>query len=88
MGPCCPRSFSTKIGPLLPTETLIEEETLPFYSQSNYYPVKIGDVYQSRYKVVGKLGYGAYSTVWLCRDLWSLLYEQFFYSLKRLIHVL
>ncbi|KAL2854199.1 kinase domain protein [Aspergillus pseudodeflectus] len=49
--------------------TLIEEETLPHYNPAHYYPVKIGDVYQDRYQVAGKLGYGAYSTNWLCQDL-------------------
>ena len=29
----------------------------------------MGEVFQSRYQVVGKLGYGGYSTAWLCRDL-------------------
>jgi hypothetical protein len=34
-----------------------------------FYPVRIGEIFDSRYKVVGKLGYGAYSTVWLCRNV-------------------
>lgn len=46
----------------------IEEETLPFYHQKHYYPVKIGQVFNSRYRVIAKLGYGAYSTVWLAWD--------------------
>lgn len=29
----------------------------------------IGDVYHDRYLVVKKLGWGHFSTVWLCRDL-------------------
>jgi hypothetical protein len=51
------------------TAELIEEEKLPFYVAENFYPVKIGETFHSRYRVLGKLGYGAYSTVWLCRDL-------------------
>ncbi|KAE8351352.1 kinase domain protein [Aspergillus coremiiformis] len=51
------------------TETRIEEETLPHYRPENYYPVKIGDIYNDRYQITGKIGYGAYSTSWLCRDL-------------------
>ncbi|KAB8256306.1 kinase-like domain-containing protein [Aspergillus pseudonomiae] len=47
----------------------LEEETLRWYSPDLFYPVKIGDVFRSRYQVVGILGYGGYSTVWLCRDL-------------------
>ena len=71
--PSCARRFSTCQAPLLSGDTLIEEETLPFYEPQQYYPVNIGDVYRSKYQVVGKLGYGAYSTVWLCRDLRYLL---------------
>jgi hypothetical protein len=47
----------------------IEEETFSDYLAARYYPVRIGEVLDSRYQVVGKLGYGAYSTVWLARDL-------------------
>jgi hypothetical protein len=46
-----------------------EEETLPHYSHDQFYPVHVGQLLGSSYKVVGKLGYGAYSTVWLCRDM-------------------
>ncbi|EKM75278.1 hypothetical protein AGABI1DRAFT_123298 [Agaricus bisporus var. burnettii JB137-S8] len=48
---------------------LIEEENLPDYLATRYYPVRIGNVLASRYQVVGKLGYGATSTVWMARDL-------------------
>lgn len=34
-----------------------------------FYPVHLGEVIKARYRVIGKLGYGANSTVWLCRDL-------------------
>lgn len=47
----------------------IEEETLPFYKPSNFYPAYIGQVLASKYRVVGKLGFGASSTVWLAWDL-------------------
>lgn len=53
----------------LPRELPIEEETLPYYKPEQYYPVNIGDVYNARYQIAGKLGYGAYSTNWLCQDL-------------------
>jgi len=32
-------------------------------------PQQLGDVFDSRYQVVAKLGFGTASTVWLCRDL-------------------
>ncbi|KXT08415.1 hypothetical protein AC579_3809 [Pseudocercospora musae] len=47
----------------------IEEETLPDYDAEHFYPVHIGDTLNARYSVLGKLGYGITSTVWLCRDL-------------------
>lgn len=46
----------------------IEEETLSRYDKKRYYPVKIGAVFHDRYTILAKLGYGAYSTVWLARD--------------------
>lgn len=49
--------------------TEIEEENLPGYIAERYYPVHIGQIFNSRYQVVTKLGFGATSTVWLCRDL-------------------
>jgi len=54
----------------IPSEPLpaIEEETVRGYKAEHYYPVQIGHVFQDRYRVVGKLGYGSASTVWLCRD--------------------
>jgi hypothetical protein len=48
---------------------LYEEERLPWYSHDQFYPARIGEVLDSSFKVIGKLGYGAYSTVWLCRDI-------------------
>ncbi|KAI0687183.1 CMGC/SRPK protein kinase [Cytidiella melzeri] len=54
---------------LVDNSHLIEEETWPWYHSNEFYPVRIGDIYQSQYQVVGKLGYGGYGTVWLCRDL-------------------
>ncbi|KAK2757613.1 hypothetical protein FQN54_004582 [Arachnomyces sp. PD_36] len=46
----------------------IEEQSLPRYHERNYYPVKIGEVFNDQYRVISKLGYGAYSTVWLAWD--------------------
>ncbi|KAJ5212360.1 protein kinase [Penicillium cinerascens] len=46
----------------------IEEQTLPFYHRKYYYPVKINQVFNDRYRIIAKLGYGAYSTVWLAWD--------------------
>jgi non-specific serine/threonine protein kinase len=57
------------VAHIIHTKSPIEEETLPHYKAAHYYPVRIGDVYHTRYEVAGKLGYGAYSTSWLCKDL-------------------
>lgn len=46
-----------------------EEETLPAYAAEQFYPVHIGEKLNSRYHVIGKLGFGANSTVWFCRDI-------------------
>ncbi|RPD55439.1 putative CDK4/6 [Lentinus tigrinus ALCF2SS1-7] len=67
--PSPPRPPSTANFSLIESSQLIEEESLPWYDPRDFYPVRIGDVFQSRYQVIGKLGYGGYSTVWLCRDL-------------------
>lgn len=45
-----------------------EVERLERYQPGGYHPIMIGDVLHFRYQVVHKLGYGAYSTTWLCRD--------------------
>ena len=37
--------------------------------QGGYHPVKVGDLYNNRYHVIRKLGWGHFSTVWLCWDL-------------------
>lgn len=71
---------SDLIFSLLPR--LFEEEFIPYdagleepaadYKPGGYHPVKIGDKYTSdlsRYKVVQKLGWGHFSTVWLCVSL-------------------
>ncbi|KAG4262416.1 CMGC/SRPK protein kinase [Fusarium proliferatum] len=64
-----PLVFSSPDVSKVPKEVKIEEERFPDYVASRYYPVKIGEVLRDRYQVVGKLGFGASSTVWLARDL-------------------
>lgn len=39
------------------------------YRKGGFHPLHIDDVLHSRYRVVNKLGYGAYATVWLVDDL-------------------
>ena len=63
------REFSNLCFERISESERIEEENLPNYLAARYYPVRIGDLFASRYQVVGKLGFGATSTVWLARDL-------------------
>ena len=44
------------------------EEPVSDYRPSGYHPVRIGDIFQSKYKVIHKLGWGAHSTVWLVQN--------------------
>ncbi|MCJ1391749.1 hypothetical protein MMC18_004614 [Xylographa bjoerkii] len=53
---------------ILPSSTKIEEETSPDYDPKHFYPVRIGQTFNNRYHVLGKLGAGGYSTVWLVED--------------------
>lgn len=57
----------------IPASEKVEEEAIPGYLAKRYYPVRIGQIFQDRYQVVGKLGFGTTSTVWLARDLESVI---------------
>lgn len=67
--PSPPRVFANTNFEKISVDCRVEEETFSDYLSARYYPVRIGEVFFSKYQVVGKLGYGAYSTVWLARDL-------------------
>lgn len=54
---------------VLDNTQVFEEEQFEWYTPTQFYSVRIEEVFNDRYQVIGKLGYGAYSTVWLCRDL-------------------
>ncbi|GAQ37554.1 serine protein kinase [Aspergillus niger] len=43
-------------------------EPIEEYRRGGYHPVHLHDVFQQRYKIIGKLAYGQYSTVWLAKD--------------------
>ncbi|KAJ2347844.1 hypothetical protein GGF43_004671, partial [Coemansia sp. RSA 2618] len=46
-----------------------EEEDIEDYRKGGYHPVKLGDSFKNnQYKVVRKLGWGHFSTVWLAYD--------------------
>ena len=52
------------------TDELSEEEEDPGdYKTGGYHPVRVGELYENgRYKVIRKLGWGHFSTVWLVQD--------------------
>lgn len=44
-------------------------ESLENYVPGGYHPIMIGDMlHGGKYRIVGKLGFGGYSTVWLAQD--------------------
>ena len=64
-----PREFPNSGFKVINDNGKLEEENWSWYKKGLFYPVRIGEVFQSRYQVLGKLGYGSRSTAWLCRDL-------------------
>ncbi|XP_051548598.1 SRSF protein kinase 3-like isoform X1 [Myxocyprinus asiaticus] len=46
-----------------------EQEDPADYCKGGYHPVKIGNLFNGRYHVIRKLGWGHFSTVWLCWDI-------------------
>nr|XP_042125401.1 SRSF protein kinase 3 isoform X4 [Peromyscus maniculatus bairdii] len=75
---CGPESSGSELAPVTPAPRLLqgllgsddeEQEDPKDYCKGGYYPVKIGDLFNGRYHVVRKLGWGHFSTVWLCWDI-------------------
>lgn len=61
--------FSTTPGPQSIKYHWIDGvESLELYKPGGYHPVAINDLLHKRYRIVDKLGFGGYSTVWLARD--------------------
>ena len=67
--PLSPLRFPSAGFPLVRDSILLEEEHLNEFKAGQYYPANIGDVYDGKYQVLGKLGFGSTSTVWLARNL-------------------
>lgn len=64
-----PRSFPASGFDLIDENINVEEEEIPDYLASSFYPVHLGQLFQDRYQAVTKLGFGSSSTIWLARDL-------------------
>eukprot|EP00392_Amoebophrya_sp_AT5.2_P004223 g4231.t1 len=45
-----------------------DEDNPKAYKKGGYHPVVLGQQYAGRYRILSKLGAGAFSTVWLCAD--------------------
>jgi hypothetical protein len=64
-----PLCFSNDDFKTVPASEVLEEEWFEKFKKRQYYPANIGEVFNSRYQIIGKLGLGSTSTVWLARDL-------------------
>ncbi|KAF2222311.1 kinase-like domain-containing protein [Elsinoe ampelina] len=53
----------------VPDRPITEEDEFDHFRKNQYYPVEIGQLMNERYRVLGKLGFGSTSTVWLAQDL-------------------
>ena len=67
--PSLPIRFQNTKYEVIGAAQKLEEEHYDDYNTGKYYPACIGDVLAFKYQVVGKLGFGVSSTVWLARDL-------------------
>ncbi len=84
--PQAPLRFPTTGFEVIPVAQLLEEEMFDKFKAGNYCPVNIGDLFASdKYQVVGKLGFGSTSTVWLARDLQSVFLPSLNYSRVHLL---
>jgi hypothetical protein len=61
--------FPTRGFETVPAFLVLDEERFDEFKKGVYYPVNIGDVLNSKYQVIGKLGFGVTSTVWLAHNL-------------------
>ena len=55
-----------------------DQEDPKDYCKGGYHHVNLGDFYNERYSVLRKLGWGHFSTVWLCWDTKYILLKFFF----------
>uniref|UniRef100_A0A3P9I1J9 non-specific serine/threonine protein kinase n=1 Tax=Oryzias latipes TaxID=8090 RepID=A0A3P9I1J9_ORYLA len=66
----CPPASHDRPDPPQPEICFEEQQENPAdYGVGGYYPVEIGEVFANRYQVQQKLGWGHFSTVWLCWDV-------------------
>lgn len=64
-----PLRFPSARPEIAKDEAILEEEQFEEFQRGSFYPINVGDILVEKYQVVGKLGYGSTSTVWLARDM-------------------
>ncbi|KAI0105551.1 kinase-like protein [Nemania sp. FL0031] len=69
-----PRVFPKSGFETIDPSQRIEEECMSIYKPELFYPVRLGQVFQNRYQVVAKLGFGSSATIWLGHDLQDCIY--------------
>lgn len=67
--PSPPICFPTTGFETVRPSEILDEKRFEKFKLGQYYPANIGDVICSKYQIVGKLGFGTTSTVWLAHDL-------------------
>ena len=55
--------FSSNRSAHVSHTSLIEEELLPYYNANDFYPFKPGALFNTKYRIVEKLGFGRASNV-------------------------
>jgi serine/threonine protein kinase len=61
-------SLNSSLEPPIAYRWIDRVERLELYKPGGYHPVMIDDLLHHRYRILDKLGYGGYSTIWLARD--------------------
>lgn len=46
-----------------------DAESLKEYTKDGYHPVHVGETFKNKYRILKKLGWGAFSTVWFAHDM-------------------
>lgn len=63
-----PRFSTTSLNSPIEYHWIDEVERLDLYEPGGYHPVVMDGLLHNRYRIVDKLGFGGYSTIWLARD--------------------
>lgn len=67
--PSPPMCFPTSGFETIRPSEVLDEERFEHFKKGQYCPANIGYALSTKYQIIGKLGFGTTSTVWLARDL-------------------